>query len=517
MKNNMFKRSLSILLILCLVFGASTVGALAAPLPFTDVPSGSWFYGAVGFVYEAGIMTGATATTFAPNATLTRAQLVTILWRMEGAPNVPFEPFFEDVPEGQWFSEAILWAFDNEIVTGTGPDTFAPDANITREQFATIMHRYADFAEQDLSVPAGFTLNQFADRGNVSAWAYNAMRWAVYTQLMSGTASTTLSPGGSATRAQAATILTRFILGPDEETGPGGSGIHGAIHRVEYNGNVVYVFGSLHGGRPEWFPLADVVEDAMRRADMFATEIDLQDGAALEEALFNVIILPDRQTWADFLPQAAYDHMVAVLPSWGIIYEEVNIVNPYFLIHDLYMVLAADMTEDIDIGIDVSVDAYVLNTARKRERPVFGLESIEQQINIVFNPPLEVMVERILYGFVSPEEAREAIMNSDELTLDELAYYYQTNNLAALNAAFAASTPVGTGSLVIDYMREVVLNYRSTYYANVIADFLRDTDELTTLFVVVGLSHVIRSGAGAGFTDIIQQLTLAGFEPVPLF
>jgi len=516
--NKKLKRGLCILLAICLVFGALTAGALAADLPFTDVSNANWFHGAVEFVYERGVMTGTTATTFAPNAALTRAQLVTILWRMEGEPTVSFEPIFDDVPEGRWFSDAVIWAYDKEIVTGTGPATFAPGANITREQFATMLYRYAAFAGHDLTVPAWFNFNQFTDRGDVSSWANEAMRWAVYNGLIGGTSGTALSPRGAATRAQAATILMRFMQWVDGDLiAGGGSGIHGAIHRIEYNGNVVYVFGSLHGGRPEWFPLADVVENAMRRADIFATEIDLQDEAALEEVMMSVLILPDGQTWVDFLPQEAYDHMVAVLSSWDIPYEAVNMMNPYFLIHSLYMELAASMAENIEVGIDVSVDVYVQNVALALGRPVFGLESIEQHVNIVFNPPLGVMIERLMFGFGTPEEVLQALLAGDEASLDELAYYYETNNLAALIEMFALSTPLGTGSLVIDYTREILMNYRSTYYANVIASFLRETEEPTTLFVVVGLSHVIRSGAGEGFTDIIEQLTLAGFEAVPLF
>jgi len=203
----------------------SLVGALAAEaetqlqsLPFTDVPAGEWYFAAVQFVHTNGIMTGTSATTFAPYAPLTRAALATILWRMEGEPATAFRPVFTDVAAGQWYSNAVIWAFDNGIVTGTSPTTFAPNANITREQFATMMHRYAEFAGQDLTVPASFNLNQFTDRGNISTWAMTAMRWAVYNGLIGGVTNTTLVPGGSAIRAQAATILMRFIQGTD---GPG--------------------------------------------------------------------------------------------------------------------------------------------------------------------------------------------------------------------------------------------------------------------------------------------------------
>jgi len=200
-----------------------TLGALAVEgkaelqsLPFTDVAPGAWYFEAVQYAHTTGLMTGTSPTIFAPHATLNRAMLATILWRMEGEPAVTFRSVFADVPAGQWFSSAVIWAFDNDIVTGTSPTTFEPNANITREQFATMMHRYASFAGEDVSVPANFNLNNFADQGSVSSWAATAMRWAVYTGLISGTDAVTLAPRGNATRAQAAIILMRFLEGVDD-------------------------------------------------------------------------------------------------------------------------------------------------------------------------------------------------------------------------------------------------------------------------------------------------------------
>ena len=213
MKTNL-RKAISVLLILALLLpvagGAAFATAQGVPA-FTDVYSEEWYFDAVQFVYENGIMTGTSATTFEPYAPLTRAALATILWRMEGEPVVTFRPVFDDVAAGQWYSNAVIWAFDNEIVNGTSSTTFEPDANITREQFATMMYRYADFAGQDLTVPGSFSLNQLVDQGDISIWAMTAMRWAVYTGLMSGVTTTTLVPGGSAIRAQAAMMLMRFI------------------------------------------------------------------------------------------------------------------------------------------------------------------------------------------------------------------------------------------------------------------------------------------------------------------
>ena len=308
---------------------------------------------------------------------------------------------------------------------------------------------------------------------------------------------------------------TVVITTIDEAEDDGRIRIHGAIHRIEYGDNVVYLFGSLHGGRPEWFPLASVVEDAMQRADVFAMEIDLSDEAALDEALESVMFLPDGLTWVEFLPDFAYEHLVKVLAEWDIPYEMVNTWNPYFLIDSLVMLFIEEMTETIDLDIESSVDVYVQNVALERGAPIFGLESVEQQINIVFNPPIEVMIESIM-SFLPPGVLLEWLEN-DPVTVDVLAYYYETNNLAAINAIFAHDILMGTGSPTMEHLIEMISNYRSTYYANVIMRWLRETEEPTTLFVVVGLSHVIRSAAHERYTDIVEQLRLAGFEVVPIW
>jgi len=179
--------------------------------PFTDVPWGAWFHDAIAFVHDHNLMQGTTPILFAPNATLTRAMAVTILYRMAGEPAVTDRQVFGDVAANRWYSDAVLWAFDAGLITGITPDTFAPGTNITREQFATMLHRYAQYMGQDTSVPPDFALGQFTDYGNMSDWAQEAMRWSVYTGLITGTTPTTLSPQDTVTRAQCATILMRYM------------------------------------------------------------------------------------------------------------------------------------------------------------------------------------------------------------------------------------------------------------------------------------------------------------------
>ena len=174
---------------------------------FTDVQPNNWFYDAVQFVHENGIMTGTTATTFAPNATLSRATVATVLYRMAGSPAVTFSPEFSDVAAGRWYTNAVIWAAKNGIVSGIGGGQFAPNADITREQFATMLHRYAAHMDYDMSTGS---LDGFPDAGTVSDWAADAMSWAVHHELIQGDGGR-LNPRGTATRAQCATILMRLI------------------------------------------------------------------------------------------------------------------------------------------------------------------------------------------------------------------------------------------------------------------------------------------------------------------
>ena len=177
-------------------------------LPFTDVAADAWYYDAVEYVYDNDLMNGTSSTVFAPNATLTRGMLATVLWRMEGSPVVNYALPFEDVSGGQWYTEAIRWAASVGVVNGTSATTYAPNANITREQLATMLYRYAAYKSGSVSTSA--SLSGFTDAGSVSDYAADAMEWAVAEEIIGGMTSTTLVPQGSATRAQTATMLMRY-------------------------------------------------------------------------------------------------------------------------------------------------------------------------------------------------------------------------------------------------------------------------------------------------------------------
>lgn len=177
-------------------------------LPFTDVSTSDWFYSDVMFVYENGLFSGTDSRSFSPNASMTRAMLVTVLYRLEGEPAGTGSSSFSDVSSGSYYEKAVAWAAANGIVTGTGSTSFSPDAKVTREQLAAILYRYAQYKKLDTD--AGAKLDSFSDAGNVSGYASEALSWAVSEGLING-ASGRLMPKGDATRAQVAAILHRFV------------------------------------------------------------------------------------------------------------------------------------------------------------------------------------------------------------------------------------------------------------------------------------------------------------------
>lgn len=183
----------------------------AAPvgLPFADVSSSDWFYNDVRYVYEKGIMDGTGADRFSPNAPLTRAMIVTILYRMAGSPSVSGSSDFTDVAAGKWFAKAVAWAAANGIVNGYGSGLFGPNDPVTREQLAAILYRYAVYGGMT-AVTLEENLGGFADTAQLSAYAIQAMNWAVGQGLINGSGSN-LVPKAQATRAQVAAIIHRYL------------------------------------------------------------------------------------------------------------------------------------------------------------------------------------------------------------------------------------------------------------------------------------------------------------------
>ncbi len=184
------------------------VGYDAWTNPFTDVKTADWFYGAVKYAVQKELFNGTSDAAFSPNADMTRAMLVTVLYRLDGKPAVTGTNTFTDVESGQWYTDAVIWANTNKIVEGYGDNVFGTDAPITREQMATILYRYAQFKGYDVDKTTELT--KYTDASALSSWATDAMKWANAEGLINGTTDTALSPNGTATRAQVATILMRF-------------------------------------------------------------------------------------------------------------------------------------------------------------------------------------------------------------------------------------------------------------------------------------------------------------------
>ena len=186
-----------------------TVTFAEAPLPFPDVTEGDWFYDAVRYAYETGLMDGVGDSLFAPNSETTRAQLVTILYRLAGEPEPGGDSGFADVAAGTWYTDAVAWAAQNGIVNGVSDTEFAPGDDITREQLAAILYRYAACQGYDVSQRAD--LSGFGDASSISGYAQEALSWAHAQGLVLGFEDGSLRPQGTASRAQIAAVLMRFL------------------------------------------------------------------------------------------------------------------------------------------------------------------------------------------------------------------------------------------------------------------------------------------------------------------
>ena len=178
-------------------------------LNFTDVKESDWFFKGVEYVVDKGIMSGVSENQFDPSGKLTRAMLVQMLYNMESRPACDAENAFIDVPVGQWYTDAVIWANDAKIVSGMGEGLFAPNMEITREQMVAMLYNYAKYKGYDVTASAD--LSTFADNASVSAWAQPAMQWAVAEGYISGMGDNQLAPQGTATRAEIASVIMRFM------------------------------------------------------------------------------------------------------------------------------------------------------------------------------------------------------------------------------------------------------------------------------------------------------------------
>lgn len=209
---NTFKRLLSVILTLSLLCGACVVSTGAA---YTDVPAGAWYEEAVNWCGDNGIMSGTSDTAFFPDSTMSRAMLATVLYRIAGSPATGETGAFSDVTSGSWYADAVVWASETGVMSGYGGGVFGSNDPVTREQLAAILYRYAQSINQGVSVGEDTNILSYDDAFDIAEYAIPAMQWAVGAGIISGNGAA-LSPKGSATRAQVASILYRWLSAQDE-------------------------------------------------------------------------------------------------------------------------------------------------------------------------------------------------------------------------------------------------------------------------------------------------------------
>ena len=176
---------------------------------FNDVHKNDWYYNSVAYIVEKGLMKGTSDTVFSPDSTLTRAMLVTILHRNEDMPNTNADNIFDDISSDMYYANAVSWAKENKIVSGITENQFSPDANITREQLVAILYRYAMY--KNYAVDVNISIDHYDDFSSISEYAIKPMQYAVMHGIIKGNTDTTINPHGNATRAEAATMLYRFL------------------------------------------------------------------------------------------------------------------------------------------------------------------------------------------------------------------------------------------------------------------------------------------------------------------
>ena len=192
-----------------------TGGTVVAPLPFTDVPEGVWYYDDVRFVWEKGLVSGVSDTEFNPKGTMERGMATTLLYRLSQEPEVSYSPVFSDVPDGQWYTDGIIWCAGMGIVSGMGDGQFAPRQNVTRQHIATILYNYA--VKTGRTAGERGDLSAFPDGGAVASWAKDGMSWAVGAGIFRGDDEGKLLPGNEADRSQMAAIIHHYMVWLEEQ------------------------------------------------------------------------------------------------------------------------------------------------------------------------------------------------------------------------------------------------------------------------------------------------------------
>ena len=292
--------------------------------------------------------------------------------------------------------------------------------------------------------------------------------------------------------------------------------ITGLLSRIEYNNNVAYIFGSLHGLRDSWLPLHPMVESAMRRADQFGFEVNMYNLANLTPTqlayIDNLQRLPEGVTLADFVPTEIYENFRANIDTFGhmgITYDLINMLrlNPV-TITNLISQMMLQMYGDLTISVMDSVDGYIFQFALDNNKPFFGFETIEGQANLLFGVPLELQAYA-LYGFNDFETALYEMSSEDDILLISA---YENNDFDTLRRLLSEDSESDENAFT-EHFHYVMLNYRCHIYAEGIADLLRNTEEPTTFFFTFGAAHIIGQGGGM----VLELLYDMGFTIDPLW
>jgi uncharacterized protein YbaP (TraB family) len=278
-------------------------------------------------------------------------------------------------------------------------------------------------------------------------------------------------------------------------------GIHGLISRIEHGDNVVYIFGSMHYGRPQWYPLYGEVEAAMRRADAFVFETDLTPEGQQEAAPIIIEhMMLDNMTLSEFLDADAFDHLMAVAETYGLTYQAIRQFTPWVV-----SILMADVAySQVGITATYGIDFYVMGFANAHGLPILYLNPIDHEINLAFNLTDELQH----YAALSVESLDVAT-----LLVERLVVAYETQNIEEITTLLRDSSITGEAPNPLEvYMIEVIIIQRSIEFAREIIRLLEETGEPTTFFVTMGIGHMV----GDDYGNVFNYLRSSGFEVVEL-
>ncbi|MCL1845418.1 MAG: TraB/GumN family protein [Defluviitaleaceae bacterium] len=288
--------------------------------------------------------------------------------------------------------------------------------------------------------------------------------------------------------------------------------IHGMLTRVRHGDNVAYIFGSMHASQPHWFPLADIAEDAMRRADIFAFEVDMLEMNNLSDEQHDRIqelqILPDGKTLEDILCEEIFADFMEAFETFyaiGMTYEDISDLTPVALLMSLESIMV--MLLGVDLGI--TVDSYIADFAVENELPIIGLNCILREMEIVFDIPLEIQATAMV-GFP------DFFMMLDMFEESALVEIYVEQDIERLREMFRAMNAAQQGNEYSELMSYNMFTVRSNIFADEIARLLVETEEPTTFFVTIGMGHIIGCDGGGGGM-VLARLRDMDFEVVSLW